>query len=253
MKTVILLIFIQLVLSENCGDGWYFNEKQGECRVCISGYICVNGSLVECPDGYFSEGGSDSTCIKCGCDNCLKGDIKNETTGDYIKCAGSCPIEGTCYPGYGVESYTKACVLCHPGQFSEGGNSECWMCPPGWISTEYGSTKCIECKDKPVTSGGKECVDCPPGFYLDMNTRMCGGCPENTYTNETNSLSCIPCGPNEHSDIGWDRCLPGAPVERHRVIMEMPRNKYYYEGIRQWEEEERRFAEEELKKKKEEL
>ena len=209
MNIFIISIFILQVFSNDIPNGFYFNEKEGDWEPCRSGYYCVNGTMIECSDGYFSHAGVVSECKKCGCDNCFKADVRNETTGKKIIRAGSCPKEGSCYPGHGLHIYTQECRICGPGFYSKGGNNSCQLCPPGWIAPDYGMTECIECKDKPATSSSRECIDCWIGHYIDNRTKYCLSCPLDTYSDQMNSYECKPCGPDHHSEVGSVECLEG--------------------------------------------
>ena len=212
MKYIISIITIlihQSFSSDLCPKRHYIN-KEGKCVWCESGYYCPGDHKeYECPDGFYTDFGQYE-CIKCGCDNCLKKDIVNETTGDIIKNAGYCPKEGSCYPGYGIDTYTQICELCLPGHFSEGGNNTCQSCHGASIAPEAGQTKCQPCPEGYAVEGvHTECVECPPGNCIRLSG-TCVKCSGNTISREYGSRECIKCGEDEHPNEDHTECLPGA-------------------------------------------
>ena len=217
---IIFIIFIQSTLSAKCSKRQYLNDE-GKCVLCESGYYCPgDDNEYECPDGYYTPF-KQKECIKCGCDGCLKKDIVNETTNDIIKHAGSCAVEGTCYPGYGYNelSNKRICELCKPGYYSKGGDNICRLCPRFHITTEYGQTECKRCPElHGVTNVHTVCEKCPPGSYLS-DDGYCSRCYDNTVTTEYGQIECTECGDEYHANEDHTKCLPGPYIipELHRT------------------------------------
>ena len=216
MKIHFILFIIQYVLSIKCGESYFLNEK-GECQWCITGYYCPGDNLkYECPDGYFSKRGY-TECDKCGCDNCLKGYIVNETTRSFIEYAGSCSEENECYPGYGYEKATKVCELCKPGSYSKGGKEECKRCKRNTIQPKSGQTFCEIC---PPNQGPFDkhtrCDYCQKGTYYDSIAEHCMRCPMESITTEIGQTECIKCGENSHSNRENTECIPGPRIVENK-------------------------------------
>lgn len=210
IKYFILFFISQVTVALSYNDTWVWNEEKEKWEYCHSGYYCVNGSMYECPDGYYSDVWQ-SECTKCGCDNCLKANIYDEKTNKVIKYAGSCPIEGSCYPGYGLDPINKVCEICEIGRFSEGGSNECETCPFGSFNTKKGLTGCKQC---PLFYGSNVihngCELCAPGLYYDFERHSCKMCPNHSISTDYNQTACTPCGKDEYSKYNRRKCLPKA-------------------------------------------
>ena len=215
MKLILFLTIIYLSLVKSfCVRSLYLDDKK-ECQKCVSGYYCPDGiNMYECPEGTYSSAWEEE-CHQCGCDGCLKADIVNKTTKEVIRYAGSCDVEGTCYPGFGMNEFKKTCVLCGPGDYSKGGSMSCKTCPFNSITTEEGQTKCIRCpKNQGAAGFHTRCTVCKPGQYYKKQYGVCLSCVHrNAISTKEGQTHCIPCGDEMHANPSGTECLPG-PVER---------------------------------------
>ena len=208
-----ILLYLLSVVNALCPRSAYVDEN-GKCAKCKSGYYCPDGvNIYKCPEGTYSDVWKKE-CFKCGCDGCIQANIVNETSKEVIKYAGSCSIDGTCYPGFGMDPDTKSCQLCNAGKYSLGKDMKCKLCGNHFYNDQPGSTYCKECppdeEDVNLHSG---CAKCQPGYYLDEKHHACLTCPPNTITQKESERQCISCGEDQHANYDRTKCLPGAYKE----------------------------------------
>ena len=179
---------------------------------------------IDCPDGYYGYYGFGYfTCLECGCDGCVKTSTWKNNSFEIVKYAGSCKIEGTCYPGFGMKRYSNECHKCSPGEYSTGGDNRCNPCPNNSYTNKTGSTECIKCPKYQISNYDKTaCRQCKPGEYYDKKEKTCLLCPENTISTEYGQMKCKKCKRKEHSDQYRQRCLPGAPIQFDKLIFYTP-------------------------------
>ena len=241
MKIILLVIVLQLTIAEKtCSISVYVNEK-GECEKCPSGYYCPDGvNKFICPDGTFTNEW-EKECHQCGCDGCIKADIKNETTGKIVKYGGSCTKDGSCYPGYGYDEDTKSCKLCKSGYFSIGGWMSCISCDFNTISTQLGQTKCEECPlHHGTTDKHTKCVKCHPGKFYRIDLGSCVSCRGNTISEKEGQTECIQCPEDMHANEDHTKCLPGSPeVYTGPQDFVMPTNRYKKPKTNPWIQQEK--------------
>ena len=213
-------MFYFSLAKDKCFEGFYFDENK-KCQFCSSGYYCPDGiNKIECPNGTYSHEREETTeCKKCGCEGCLKRNIVNETTKEKIKYAGSCAVDGTCYPGFGMDETKLICELCEPGHFSIGGAMYCLLCPMNTYNTKYGETRCYECPmNQGATDGHTRCEICPPGRFYNKKDGSCSLCLDNNVSETEGQTECKYCGEDMHANEDNTKCLPG-PMIREKYIV----------------------------------
>ena len=167
-----------------CEMGTYSNakglEKASQCRICPTGYYCIDNSVKLCDPGYFcktrASSATDSTLL------CPKGHYCPNSNGIVIP------------------------VLCPLGKFTinEGGKAEsdCDICQAGYY--------CIEGLTVPY--------ECPKGYYCIAEQKIGTECPIGTYLNHTRGEKledCKSCTPGHYcnewgiGDEEFYSCLPG--------------------------------------------
>ncbi|XP_078599632.1 uncharacterized protein LOC144874877 [Branchiostoma floridae x Branchiostoma japonicum] len=128
------------------------------CRLCQSGYKCVNGDEVEemCPAG------THSTADRTACDPCAIGEYSNAGSSACQPCpAGTIGTQSSasscnqCPAGqYSPSTGSTSCQTCTAGQFSRAGSSSCQPCSAGTFNTADGSSSCDPCPAGTSSSAG---------------------------------------------------------------------------------------------------
>lgn len=155
---------------------------------CGGGFYLNNGVCVACLAGYFSAGGSATSCSPCA--------------------AGS----------YASNSGTVTCALCSIGTYADTtANIACTTCPTGTTTATTGAIACTPiaptCAAGQFLSGGT-CVACPAGTYAsNQGSTACTPCAPNTFTNTTGSTSCAVCPDGFTSAAGASVCVDASQLE----------------------------------------
>ena len=233
----IFLFIFTLVFVQNgvfarppfCEPGTYFSDDESRHKFddydgdysydqeeCESGYYCPgDGTRRECPDGYFSEPGSEE-CIECGCKDgsiCQKKTVVNETTNEIIQ-AGHCFNGVLCRAGYGYyndEDDKEICYPCLNGYYSPGNDSPCLECPEHSLPNDDHS-KCERCPSGTEIRSGK-CRPCFRGRYYDNSTLRCQFCPGDLYQPKKGQTECIPCPEGLYPIPTKTECMTKLDVE----------------------------------------
>ncbi|XP_035674669.1 uncharacterized protein LOC118414613 isoform X2 [Branchiostoma floridae] len=128
------------------------------CRLCQSGYKCVNGDEVEemCPAG------THSTTDRTACDPCAIGEYSNAGSTACQQCPagtfGTQSSASSCDPcpagQYSPSAGSTGCQTCTAGQYSSAGSSSCQPCSAGTFNTAEGSSSCDSCPVGTTSSAG---------------------------------------------------------------------------------------------------
>ena len=147
--------------------------------ICDAGYYKDGSSCTACPDGKYSQAGSQS---ESDCTNC--------PNGSYCKDGGktTCPIGSYCPAG------SASPTLCPKGKCQYyTGSYECWDCGTGMYQDEEGQ---------------KECKFCKAGYYQNEEGKSdCKLCPAGSYCPEKGQKEPIPCADDEYSESGSSSCI----------------------------------------------
>ena len=167
-----MFIFLFISLS--------FADNNSELENLITNHYYYS-ECIDCPDGYYAYFKNDIfTCLNCGCDNCQKTDYINKETNEIISYAGRCSSKSSCYEGFGFDSKTEVCTICQPGYYSVRQSlSTCNKCERNTITSNEGSSKCIQCPKYQVSNEERtSCHPCEPGQYFDETQQTCFQCPK---------------------------------------------------------------------------
>ena len=120
-----------------------------------------------------------------------------------------------CGPDAGGWEARTGLFVCDKGQYSTTGAAPCTNCPKGFISTEFASTQCEECK---------------LGFYSSLGNKECLKCPAGTSTRKSGSVldeceSCESLGLIAYSDpscVEYFRQKAAASTKANQTVMTTP-------------------------------
>uniref|UniRef100_A0A2C9KXV0 EGF-like domain-containing protein n=1 Tax=Biomphalaria glabrata TaxID=6526 RepID=A0A2C9KXV0_BIOGL len=145
---------------------------------CSPGFA-LNGSCVECKQGYWNNGNASmgfEPCQKCP-DN-----LTTESTGATD--AENCSII-LCGAGYFVSTPNRTCIKCPHGRYKNttDRSESCILCPPDFTTEMTGATSLQDCI---LIS------DCPPGKYK-TSPSQCSICPKGSYSSSPASETCQSC------------------------------------------------------------
>lgn len=192
---------------------------------CGKGFYCSSTELHACPNGTFSEAGSQTIndCFDCGLyESCSNGIRKVcDSTVHYqtdILTSGNCR---NCSEGYFIQPYRddiQRCEICPLGFMCPGdtnkykctngtyssdeGQVSCTICPEGYFVTED-SFNCLPCSndEQCIGDGNREncilgyiennlCYPCPDGYTCENGVAL--ECINGTYIDQVNN-KCLPC------------------------------------------------------------
>ncbi|XP_070188097.1 uncharacterized protein [Littorina saxatilis] len=171
------------------------------CEVlCLLGEELVNGSCVQCAQGYYKDNSNErfAQCSVCPAEFI--------TAGAGTTSLGDCNISN-----------------CSAGFFREVANNTCMECPLSTYQPDRWQTSCVACPTERLTeitgaTSESQCLlSCSPGRQ-DQNG-MCEPCPVGSYKNRTGAVSCYPCPPNlrtasnastDVADCNIVACQPGS-------------------------------------------
>eukprot|EP00116_Pleurobrachia_bachei_P000427 sb/3460689/ len=217
-----------------------------ECTPCPAGFIAGSEGLHECTECTdllqysnsdrtvceFCPKGQERNTAKDGCDDCVKGKYRPDTTtdkqcmscgpGKYTDAVGQFECK-VCDDGYQPNSNKDGCDICPIGMKKNSTDTECESCPIGYHTAgQDGAAECTPCeagfKGVEITAGGIdskkafECVACAKGEYnSEEGHDTCTPCSDTTVATETARPECRLCalGTVRVNSTHCEDCLPG--------------------------------------------
>ncbi|GFO38966.1 signal peptide, cub and egf-like domain-containing protein 1, partial [Plakobranchus ocellatus] len=161
---------------------------------CPLGKELVNGTCVDCPQGYYKDTVGSNTL----CTTCPTGFI---TAATGAQSSALCTIVA-CDPGYYRNVNTNQCVQCPYGQFQpDQWQESCLSCPAGYTTFAQGTTADSSCfldcsAGTYLSTASASCIPCERGFYRDKSSPTqitCVQCPEEFITSTASSVSASDC------------------------------------------------------------